>query len=669
MSGFVPNSVNIDRTQRAVQAFSHVVVHPEYDYWRREWSKIRDAIAGEREIKNKGPIYLRPMTGADKDQYAEYLHRAVFYNMSHQTLAGMVGQVFRRPPTVRGLPQPGRIVSRGPAGEEVVVAEGQKLLPMLARFAKDGTSHSSFAKTIATEQLGLGRFVVLVDAADKDVNGRPQSFAVGYSAENVIDWTVEEVDGFFVPTRVLLREFVREQPEYSEQNPWIGEQRRGKKRKRPQTAMMRNNAGELVALTGRRPPEPSVAGGHVYVTFYRELLLEVQDDGSRIYRQRVFKEDPLGLPMKVITPLVRGNPLRFIPVVFFGAHSNAADVEKPPLLDIVDLNLKHYRTYAELEYGRFYTALPTYYAPGNADNDAAEYHIGPGTVWEVPSGETPGILEFKGEGLKTLERALNEKEQQIAAIGGRMMPGASKSTSESNQQSALREANEQSLLLNVITALEEGMTQVVRYWLMFRDVPLSDTAGVRYEIDTTFLSTALDARAIRAVQQLVEQGHLTVDHLYEVWIKYGLIPSSETLEEFKVKMADPQSFLGQPDAEAMRRGYVSRAQELEQARLAREADFQERELDLQERARLLEEEKFALAQQFGSTTVSASRKLGDPEQAPPSQAEKQALDIQRKQAETQAKQAEAARSQSAKTQPAPAAPGVPDPSRRRRPGA
>jgi hypothetical protein len=102
-------------------------------------------------------------------------------------------------------------------------------------------------------------------------------------------------------------------------------------------------------------------------------------------------------------------------------------------------------------------------------------------VWEVPSGETPGILEFKGEGLKTLERALNEKEQQIAAIGGRLMPGMSKSTSESDNQSHLREANEQSLLLNVMMALEEGMTMLVRYWLMFRDVPLRQTETLRYE--------------------------------------------------------------------------------------------------------------------------------------------------------------------------------------------
>jgi hypothetical protein len=344
-------------------------------------------------------------------------------------------------------------------------------------------------------------------------------------------------------------------------------------------------------------------------------VLELQGDGSRIYKQYIYVEDPLGMARDVFTPSVRGVPLAFIPFVFFGSQSNAPDCEKPPLLDIVDLNLKHYRTYAELEHGRFYTALPTYYAPGNADNDAAEYHIGPGNVWEVPSGETPGIIEFKGEGLKTLERALNEKEQQIAAIGGRLMPGMSKSVSESDNQSSLREANEQSLLLNVMMALEEGMTLLVRYWLMFRDLPLRETEKLRYECDATFLTMSVDARTLRALQQLHESGLLPIDALYENFVKNGIIPSSMSLEDFTKRLNDPNAFFT-PDVQAMRRGYASRQQELDQTRLARETDFEDARLELEERRLGLDEEKFDVAKKVDSTSVTATRKLGDPEQAP-----------------------------------------------------
>jgi hypothetical protein len=562
LAGLSPNSSNIQRTKRAVEQHSHLVVHPEFEYWRPEWMKIRDVLAGQREVKRKGAVYLRPMKGSDAGDYEEYLHRALFYNMSGQTLAGMVGQVFRREPVIRNLPA--------------------KFVAAVRRFAKDGTSHTGMAKTTVTEQIALGRFGMLIDAP-ASLSQVPTSYAVGYAAENICDWTIEDVDGFFQPTRILLREFERWDNHGlpSAENPWIGQEQKTRRKGAKTGPVAARNAQPATARASR------YASSYLYRTIYRELLLEPQFNAAgeivgRVYKQNVYVEDPSSLPRDSFTPNIRGNPLSFIPFVFFGAGANAADVEKPPLLDIVDLNLSHYRTYAELEHGRFYTALPTYYSPGNQDNDAAEYHIGPGTVWEVPEGQAPGILEFKGEGLKTLERALNTKEAQIAAIGGRLMPGMSKSTSESNNQSHMREANEQALLLNVIMSLEDGMTMALRYWMMFRDLPLSQTETVRYEIDTTFLSLALDARGLRAMQLMYEGGVLPIDVFFEYLQKAEVIPATMSLEEFKAKMDDPESFIGQPDAIAMRNGFSSRQQQLDQTHAAREADFQQQELDLQQ---------------------------------------------------------------------------------------
>lgn len=535
--------------------------------------KIRDVLAGQREVKRKGALYLRPMRRSDPEDYAEYLYRALFYNMAGQTLAGMVGQVFRRDPVVRNL--------------------DPKFLPLLRRFAKDGTGHIGVAKTTVTEQIGLGRFGILVDAP-LGLSQTPTSFAVGYAAENIVDWTIEDLDGFWQPTRILLREFERWDNHGipSQLNPWIGREADARKPGARNTPMAAKNAKPEMATPSR------YASSYLYKTIYRELVLCPDFDAagqviSRHYEQNVYVEDPSSIPRDTFIPTIRGQTLDFIPFVFFGSGANAADVEKPPLLDIVDLNLSHYRTYAELEHGRFYTALPTYYAPGNADNDAAEYQIGPNTVWEVPQGDPPGILEFKGEGLKTLERALNTKEQQIAAIGGRLMPGMGQSTAESKGQTNIREANEQALLLNVILSLEEGMSMAIRYWLMFRDVPLAQTTTLRYEIDTTFLSTALDARGLRAMQMMYEGGVIPIGVLFEYLQKNEVISATMSLEEFTQKMNDPNSFIGQPDALAMRRGYASRQQELDQTKTAREEDFQQQELDLQ--AQELELQKAAQA--------------------------------------------------------------------------
>lgn len=383
MAGQSPNSTNIDRVASATSTALHLVCHPEYLYWRSEWQKLRDCISGEREIKRKGERYLKPMKGSDAEDYKEYLDRSTYYNMTAQTLNGMLGQVFRRDPQIRNLPT--------------------KFKNAVRKFGKDGSSHVAFTKGTVGEQLGVGRIGILVDApATTTVD--PTSFAVAYTAENILDWDMTTDDwGMYVPSRVLLREFER------------------------QSAAQLMATVAAPAKRGARtqrvkPQSPALATSpaYQYQTVYRELTLEPHPDYPDydvVYVQRVYLDDPTSQPKQVIVPNVRGTPLTFIPFQFKGSNSITADIEKPPLLDIADLNLSHFRTYAELELGRTYTALPTYYAQVRDGQGASEYHIGPNRVWEVGEDQVPGILEYKGEGLKALETALATKEQQIAAKG------------------------------------------------------------------------------------------------------------------------------------------------------------------------------------------------------------------------------------------------------------
>lgn len=558
MSGQVPNSTNISMVAAGVANTTAVVVHPEYIYHRPEWQKLRDVIAGQREIKRKSTIYLRAFKKMDQPDYQQYLEGATFYNMTAQTLNGMIGEVFSRDPLAKNVPKKFKDTIR-------------------LKFAKDGSGHIGFSKTIISEILTMGRYGVLVDAPSTP-SVEPISFAVGYSAENILDWTVEEINGIYQLTRVLLREFTRnKQRGPSFQNPWIGQA----------------DPAEVVRLPSGANTVRQVGGyieAYTYATHYRELCLEQQEDGTYVYKQYVYNEDPNGEAYDSFTPNVRGVPLDFIPFMMFGASGNTADVEKSPLLDIADLNLSHYRTYADLEWGRTYTALPVYYAPGRDDEGAAEYTIGPSVVWEVPPDQDPpGIIEYKGEGLKQLESALNTKERQIAAIGGRLMPGTVSKGSESPDQAKRAQATEQSLILNAIQATEFGMTQVMRWWLMWRDVALSTTENVGYSLNRMFGQNAVGAREMRVMQQMYSDGILPIDAVYAFCVKAGWIDPDMELDDFKALLDNPDSFVNNPDAQARQRGFSSRQQELDQVTVAREADMQQEEIDLQEREVVLME--------------------------------------------------------------------------------
>lgn len=522
MAGQSSNAANINRVKRA-KTTTTLIVHPEYEYWRRDWTKIRDCIAGQRVIKSKGQTYLRKLPGATSQDYKDYLDGANFFNMTGQTLAGMHGQVFRRAPLIRNFPKD---------------READ-----LVRFGKDGSTHVAFAKTVVREQCSIGRYGVLVDAPRNSA----KSYAVGYAAEDIVDWEVSDIAGEQKLMRVLLREYVR-----------------------IDTSVL--IAGVPAARVGAYP--------YTYKLAHRELMLvpDPETASGWSYIQRIYGEDLNGA-FEEVQPLIRGLPLEEIPFVFFGASGNTADCEKPPLLDIAELNISHYRTYADLEHGRSYTALPIYYAPGGEGSGAPEYHIGPNVVWEVAeNANPPGILEYKGEGLKTLERALAIKEAQIAAIGGRLLPGMGEGVSESDNQSTLREASEQSILMGVILATQDGMSQVIRYWLMWRDVPLSQTWNLRYEINTDFLTGAIDARALRAMQLMWESGILPVEVMFDYLRKTEVLNDQWTLEDFTARLKDPEAFINNPDAQAKQRGFKDRAQELGLEKTEAELDLMDREI-------------------------------------------------------------------------------------------
>ena len=101
-------------------------------------------------------------------------------------------------------------------------------------------------------------------------------------------------------------------------------------------------------------------------------------------------------------PLRLGKPLPLIPFVFHGPRHSRPDVDRPPLSDIIAVNLDHYRLDADYKHGLHFTALPTAWVSGF--DKSASLRIGSSTAWvsETP-GATAGYLEFTGQGLTSFE--------------------------------------------------------------------------------------------------------------------------------------------------------------------------------------------------------------------------------------------------------------------------
>jgi hypothetical protein len=472
------------RAQVAVAFRASPSIHPDYTYWSEQWERIRDAELGEVEIKRKREKYLPKMSGHDAGQYQAYLSRAVFFNMVSKTLGALYGTVFRRNPKINGL--------------------SDALVKASRKFSKDGMSLHLTAKTTVKEVLAVGRYGLLVDAAP-DGSGDP--YVACYTAENIIDWAVGDVNGATVLTRVVLRELTFD----------------------------RTTMSPALHFNAR----------------YRVLELEeAEETGQFVYSQSIFKDNRTAsnlpgvndVPDEVIIPTVRGEPLDYIPFIVIGPFTNHPDVQKPPILDIVSLNFSHYQSYAQLEHGRFFTANPVYWVQTGSTSNPNEYWIGPDVVWELGKGEQAGVIEFQGQGLVFLENALTTKEQQVAAIGGRMMPGTSKSAAESDNSLKMKEANEQTLLMNIADTVDEGFTQLLRWWADWMNTPVRSIDAIFFELNRDFLLKDIGAREFRAIHQMYKEGIIPVDVVYEYLSKAEVIPDWMGADEYRKLLDDSKQF-------------------------------------------------------------------------------------------------------------------------------
>lgn len=448
----------------------------------------------------------------------------------------------------------------------------------LKTITRNGISILQATKAATRETIAMGRYGFLVDIPAS--GGVP--YIAPYVAENILDWVTEMQGDREVLTRVMLREI-------NMKDTGIGQIRR-------------------------------------YSYTYRALVIE---DG--VYKQKVWHTKELSDdihirdPDEIHAPSRNGVPLSFIPFQFLGAETITPDIDRSPIIDIVALNISHYRSYAQLEHGRFFTGLPIYYAPSTGGDDDAEYVIGPNVVWQTAVGEKPGIIEFNGAGLKYLENACSQKETQISALGGRLLGGQDRSTAESDNQTALKDKNERSVLLNVVTAMDEGMTRVLNWWLWWQNV---ENADARVEHNTDWLLDGLGARELRAVYLMYKEGAVPVTVLYEYLRKAEAIPDYIDVDQFKKLLAAEDEFPNNPDIKARRMGYDSAQHRTSYLQTNREIRLAEA---IAEHTQGVTEEDLGIQQQLADT-------------------KQQEADVKQQQADTAKKQAELA----AKNPPVPA---------------
>lgn len=457
--------------------------HPDYTRMCRKWQRCRDVSLGQDAVHDAGQRYLARLTEQTPTEYMAMVERTPFYNATWRTIAGLNGMLFRKLPIVEVPPS---------------------VEPLLDNVTGDGVPIHIFAATIGEEALTVGRVGIMTDYPQVDVKSKTQADVKAegiqptmamYRAETIINWKPDHGP----LTMVVLKE----------------------------------DHHDAVDEFGDAVEE-------------RYRVLDFGDAGK--YRQRMYRINERNEDEQVggdVYPLMGNAPLDFIPFKFIGPDSTTPEVDDPPLIDLVNMNISHYKVTADYEHGCHFVGLPTPCIAGyRKETPEEKIYVGGTSCLVFPAAEaTWGYLEFSGAGLGELGKNLEQKEQRMAVLGARMLEQMKKGV-ESAQTAGIHRVGEQSMLASVSQSISLGMTEAVQWYCAWAGAP-DDEASI--EINRDFFPEAMTAQMLTALVTTWQQGAISYPTLFAAMKAGDMVDQDKTAEEEQAEINDspPLAMLGQ----------------------------------------------------------------------------------------------------------------------------
>jgi len=151
--------------------------HEKYTKWIGVWDKIKDAIAGQDNVKSKGEKYLPKLPGQDDNAYRAYLHRSQYNNLCGRTMQVAIGQLFRKEPITVGIDD------------------------FIENINLEGSHFNHFSKEVFGDVLKYNRSCILVDYSDEG----QRVYLKRFEAKSVINWRSEIINGDKQLTLVVIK--------------------------------------------------------------------------------------------------------------------------------------------------------------------------------------------------------------------------------------------------------------------------------------------------------------------------------------------------------------------------------------------------------------------------------------------------------------------------------
>lgn len=460
--------------------------HDDYKAKVDKWQKCRDTIGGEDAIKAAGLRYV-PKLRRQKDQdYTAMIVRGSFYNATARTVSGLLGMIFRKP-----------AIQEVPTGIEALLKDVDMC----------GTPFDVFSAKITEECLSVGRVGLLIDhTAAIDTQGSPLTVAKAqaanlrptmkiYPTESIINWRFAQVNNVWTLVQVVLTE------QFSQ----------------PAVDQWTKKVSEFENMTENR---------------YRVLDL----DGAGNYRVRIFRIDDNNNDEQVGVdeyPVMNGKMLTEIPFIVMTKDGTSFEVDDPPLLDLINVNLAHWRSSVDYEHGCHFTALPTLFVAGYSPSVPEqgevpeEIYLGSDEAIVLSNENAKAeFIEFTGQGLKAITDSMDRKEQQMAILGARMLATEGKQA-QTATTTAIHRTGENSVLAQIAIGVSLGLSKALSLFSAWAGT-VKDCVCT---LNRDFLPVTVDGPTMTALMGLVQGGQLNKEEMFDWLQRADVIEATVSYED------------------------------------------------------------------------------------------------------------------------------------------
>jgi hypothetical protein len=468
--------------------------HPAVVRMRPAWRDCRDLASGTRAIHAGGQRYLPIHPREQPEDYKRRATATEVYNGFRRAIGAMTGLVMQTDPAISdGAP---------------------------AEFVEDwdnidgrGTSGPVFSRHLFNDATITGLAGILVDfpaVATPDLLSLADETSLGIRpywllirAEQLVSWRTARVGGQLILTQLVLREDVEEP------NGRFG------------TAICtyyRVFVRQVFRSFDANGMELEVASDTVQWELWKS---EVKPNGDE--KPEFQKGGTLtGMDEIPFSPMVAGND----PEGFECA---------PPLQDMADVNLAHYRVNADRRHVMHLACVPIPVRVGFrppvdgsgevtvAANMMMDVPVGGDFFWRSPDGTA---FEPTKDELDALERRMGQLAAAFLSPDTRQAETAKAKQIDSSAQNAT--------LASTARSLKGCLDHAARLHLKYRKL---ESAEATFTVNTEYEKLVMDTTLVQALSTMEQAGQLTLDTLLTLLVRGHILPDDFDAEAEQEKVA------------------------------------------------------------------------------------------------------------------------------------